>query len=153
MPTHEDRVIRSDAIADARLLLSCRKAMRRYYPNGIVTPDSTAIEKAEALPEDTRAQRRYRKKLIKSLVNEKSKYTRSVKILLDARRMIIEKENFTHLDEIREQYKEAKNRLDEKLEVQRIEHEKLEEKRKADLERRRQEHLAKKNKKRGDRND
>ena len=151
--THEDRVIRSDAIADARLLLSCRKAMRRYYPNGIVTPDSTALDKAEALPEDTRAQRRYRKKLIKSLVNEKSKYTRSVKILLDARRMIIEKENFTHLDEIREQYKEAKNRLDEKLEVQRIEHEKLEEKRKADLERRRQEHLAKKNKKRGDRND
>ena len=87
------------------------------------------------------------------MVNEKSKYTRSVKILLDARRMMIEKENFTHLDEIRKQYKESKQRLDEAFEVQRIEHEKLEEKRKADLERRKQERLEKKNRKRGGKHD
>lgn len=151
--THEERVIRSDAIADARLLLSCRKAMKKYYPHGITAPDSAALEKAEELPEDTGAQRRYKKKQIRALVNEKSKYTRSVKILLDARRMMIEKENFTHLDEIRKQYEESKQRLDEAFEVQRIEHEKLEEKRKADLEKRKQERLEKNNRKRGGKHD
>lgn len=151
--THEERVIRSDAIADARLLLNCHKAMKKYYPDGIVEPDRAAIEKAEALPEDTNAQRRNKKKLIKSLVNEKSRYTRSAKILLDAKRMIVEKQNFTHLDEIRKQYTEFKARLDEKMEAQRIEHEKLEEKRKADLERKRQERLAKRKNRRGGKND
>lgn len=148
--THEQRVIRSDAIADARLLLGCQKAMKKFYSKSdIVAPDNDALNKAEDLPEDTAAQRRYKKKLIKSLVNEKSKYTRSVKILLDAKRMIIEKENFTHLDEIRKQYDESKARLDAQFEAKRIEHEQMEAKRKADLEKRRQERLEKKNKKKG----
>ncbi len=145
--THEEREIRSDAIVHARALKSARKAMINFYgsPENIVEPSDDAFKAAEALPDDTFAHQLEKKRTVKKLVNEKSKYIRSVKPLLDARRQLTEKENYAHLDDIRARYADAKANTDAEYEARRVEIERLEEERKADLERRKQERLAKKN--------
>lgn len=145
--THEEREIRSDTITRARALKNARKAMIKFYgsPENIVEPSDDAFKAAEALPDDTFAHQLEKKRTVKKLVNEKSKYIRSVKPLLDARRQLTEKENYAHLDDIRARYADAKANTDAEYEVRRVEIERLEEARKADLERRKQERLAKKN--------
>ena len=145
--THEEREIRSDAITRARALKNARKAMIKFYgsPGNIVEPSNDAFKAAEALPDDTFAHQLEKKRTVKKLVNEKSKYIRSVKPLLDARRQLTEKENYAHLDDIRARYADAKANTDAEYEARRVEIERLEEERKADLERRKQERLAKKN--------
>ena len=145
--THEEREIRSDAITRARALKNARKAMIKFYgsPENIVEPSDDAFKAAEALPDDTFAHQLEKKRTVKKLVNEKSKYIRSVKPLLDARRQLTEKENYAHLDDIRARYADAKANTDAEYEARRVEIESLEEARKADLERRKQERLAKKN--------
>lgn len=145
--THEEREIRSDAITHARALKNARKAMIKFYgsPDKIVEPSEEAFKAAEALPEDTFSHQLEKKRTVKKLVNEKSKYIRSVKPLLDARRQLTEKENYAHLDDIRARYADAKANTDAEYEARRVEIERLEEARKADLERRKQERLAKKN--------
>lgn len=145
--THEEREIRSDAITLARALKNARKAMIKFYgsPENIVEPSDDAFKAAEALPDDTFAHQLEKKRTVKKLVNEKSKYIRSVKPLLDARRQLTEKENYAHLDDIRARYADAKANTDAEYEARRVEIERLEEARKADLERRKQERLAKKN--------
>lgn len=143
--THEEREIRSDAINFARLMLDCQKSIRRYYKDGdIKEPDQAVLDRAEQMPEETPAQRTAKKKAIKKFVNEKSRYVRSAKIILDAKRTVKEKENFSHLDEIREKYEEAKIHTDAEMAKKIEEYEKLEAQRLADLERRKQERLAKK---------
>lgn len=145
--THEEREIRSDAITRARALKNARKAMIKFYgsPENIVEPSGDAFKAAEALPDDTFTHQLEKKRTVKKLVNEKSKYIRSVKPLLDARRQLTEKENYAHLDDIRARYADAKANTDAEYEARRVEIERLEEERKADLERRKQERLAKKN--------
>lgn len=145
--THEEREIRSDAITHARALKNARKAMIKFYgsPENIVEPSDDAFKAAEALPDDTFAHQLEKKRTVKKLVNEKSKYIRSIKPLLDARRQLTEKENYAHLDDIRARYADAKANTDAEYEARRVEIERLEEERKADLERRKQERLAKKN--------
>ena len=145
--THEEREIRSDAITHARALKNARKAMIKFYgsPENIVEPSDDAFKAAEALPDDTFAHQLEKKRTVKKLVNEKSKYIRSVKPLLDARRQLTEKENYAHLDDIRARYADAKANTDAEYEARRVEIERLEEERKAELERRKQERLAKKN--------
>lgn len=145
--THEEREIRSDAIVHARALKNARKAMIKFYGTSdkIVEPSEETFKAAEALPEDTFSHQVAKKKTVKKLVNEKSKYIRSVKPLLDARRQLTEKENYAHIDDIRERYNDAKAHTDAEYEARRIEIERLEEERKADIERRKQERMAKKN--------
>ncbi len=145
--THDEREIRSDAITHARALKNARKAMIKFYgsPENIVEPSDDAFKAAEALPDDTFAHQLEKKRTVKKLVNEKSKYIRSVKPLLDARRQLTEKENYAHLDDIRARYADAKANTDAEYEARRVEIERLEQERKADLERRKQERLAKKN--------
>lgn len=145
--THDERVYRSDAMAYARLLLNCKKNMEKFYKGAEVkAPEDAVLEAAQAMPEETLKQRIAKKKAIKAYVNAKSRYVRSVKIMLDAERMITERENFTHLDEIREKYLESKARADEAFAQKKAEADRLETQRKEDMERRRQERLAKKGK-------
>lgn len=125
--THEEREIRSDAITHARALKNARKAMVKFYgsPENIVEPSDDAFKAAEALPDDTFAHQLEKKRTVKKLVNEKSKYIRSVKPLLDARRQLTEKENYAHLDDIRARYADAKANTDAEYEARRVEIERL----------------------------
>lgn len=121
------------------------RALEAAGYNGIFYYSKEDMAEAKALPDDTFAHQLEKKRTVKKLVNEKSKYIRSVKPLLDARRQLTEKENYAHLDDIRARYADAKANTDAEYEARRVEIERLEEERKADLERRKQERLAKKN--------
>lgn len=150
--THEEREIRSDAITFARSLKNAKKALVKFYgsPENITEPSDDAFKAAEALPENTFSEQLEKKRTVKKLVNDKSKYIRSVKPLLDAKRQLTEKENYAHLDDIRARYNDAKANTDAEYEKRKLEIERLEEERRADIERRKQERMAKKNAKRGD---
>lgn len=145
--THDEREIRSDAITHARALKNARKAMIKFYgsPENIVEPSDGCVQGRRGSAGRHLRASAQKKRTVKKLVNEKSKYIRSVKPLLDARRQLTEKENYAHLDDIRARYADAKANTDAEYEARRVEIERLEEERKADLERRKQERLAKKN--------
>ncbi|MEG2396662.1 MAG: hypothetical protein RSB11_06475, partial [Oscillospiraceae bacterium] len=144
--THEEKIIKSDALANVRAIAGCQKNMKKYYPNGLVVPDAKAMELAEDLPEDNFTAKFTKKGKIKALVNEISQYNRSARVLLDAERMAKEKENYAHLDEIRAKYEAALERVNENNAKKKEELDKIEQERKADMERRKQERLAKKGK-------
>ncbi|MEG0546962.1 MAG: MFS transporter [Oscillospiraceae bacterium] len=144
--THEEKIIKSDALANVRAIAGCQKNMKKYYPNGLVVPDAKAMELAEDLPEDNFTAKFTKKGKIKALVNEISQYNRSARVLLDAERMAKEKENYAHLDEIRAKYEVALERVNENNAKKKEELDKIEQERKADMERRKQERLAKKGK-------
>ena len=143
--TFEQREIRSDAIANARATLACKKSIHKYYQNGLIVPDAAALAKADELQDETLGQKLIKRKTIKALVNEKSHYTRSIKVLLDAERLLTEQENYLHLDEIEIKYEEAKRRTDEDYDAKKRVIEDLEAKRKANTELRHQERLLRKN--------
>lgn len=144
--SHEERELRNDAITEARLLLSCKKSLLKYYPNGIVIPNTQELIDAAELPEDSFKAKAHKKKLIKKLVDEKSKFNKSYKSMLDAERLLKEKENFLHLDDIRAKYNEAKLAVNKRNEEKKQEIALMEQKRKEDIERRKQERAAKRNK-------
>ncbi len=144
--TFEERQFRSDAMAHARLLNSCGKNIRKYYPDGITEPSPDAIEKAQSLPEDTVSQRVSKKMKIRALVNEKSRWTRCVKSVLDAERLLTEQENYARLDEIREHYEQARIKYDLDIEARKKELEELEARRREDIERRKLERSERKTK-------
>lgn len=148
--TFEQKVLRGDAVAHVRARLSCQKNIKKYYPDGFAAPDETALERAENLPDGTIRERIEKKRAVRRLVNERSHYNRSVKVLLDARRMLKEKENYAHLEEIRENYEDAKYRTELSLATRREEIEKLEQQRREDIERRKRERAEKKNKETAD---
>lgn len=147
--TAEQKAIRSDAIAHARAMLTCKKMIKKYYRNGVTKPAENAVELAEAMPANGFFEQIARKRAIKARVNELSRYSRSVKVLLEAQRILTEKENYTKLDNIRAQYDQAKQRVlqSEKEEKENIE--RLEAERKADIEAKKLARLERKNRKGG----
>ncbi|HOU10921.1 MAG TPA: MFS transporter [Clostridiales bacterium] len=141
--TAEERSIRSDALAYSRAKKSCRKLLLKYYPDKVTAPADRELEEAEALPADTLPQRLRRHRAIRRFVSEKSRYTRAVKVLLDAERLLTEMENYRHLEEIRLLYDEAKARHSEESRLKQQEIEKLEAARKEEILRRNRERLSK----------
>lgn len=86
------------------------------------------------------------RKNTKALTDEYAKFNRAAKPYLDARKLLIQKDNFSHFDEIAALYDEAKARAEEE---DRLHEEEMARKRaeeKAELERRKAEKAAKKNK-------
>ena len=146
--THAERVMRGDAIVEARAMKTAHKNLKKFYKSvdEVIMPTPEEFKEVENMPTESLAQQFKKKKAMKVLVNRKSKYVRGTKPLLDAKRMLTEKENFTHLEDIRESYNEAKKRTDAAFEEHKKEIEKLEAERKADMERRKQKRLEKKNK-------
>ncbi len=106
--TSEQKIIRTDALSTAKQYKACSKKLKKYYPDGIKEPDKQQLLDAENLPDDTLTQKLVRKKAIKAYVNENSRYNHSLKVLLDAQRLIKEEINYSRLDEIRSIYEKAK---------------------------------------------
>lgn len=146
--THDERIMRGDAIVEARALNTAHKNLKKFYKSvdEVIAPTPEEFKEVENMPSASLAQQLKKKKAMKNLVNRKSKYVRGTKPLLDSKRMLKEKENFTHLEDIRKNYNEAKKRTDAAFEEHKKEIERLEAQRKADVERRKQKRAEKKNK-------
>lgn len=147
--THEERIHRRDVMDVIYAWKRAYKVAKKAFPDGsIVKPDENDMEKALAMPVDTPAHERARKKLIKRYTKELTNYHRAAKPYLDATRLILQKENYTHYDEIFAKYEEAKIHVKQKREEEKIAQEKLEAEKLADMERLKQEKFQKKSPKR-----
>lgn len=140
--TELEKENRRNALIQASNILAAKKAIKKYFPNGIVEFDVSVFEelfKAEdenelAIHEallsmkqakehkaDTKELKNIVKKLqfnrekikqdIKEATNQYSIYYRAVKPYIDAKKVLAQKDNYEHFDEIIELYKAALERV------------------------------------------
>lgn len=128
---------RRDAIILASKMRSAKKAVRKYFPNGIEAFDSSVFEKLfdeedqndqdiERVVQDIRrahkkkdrkavaqgkaelrrlhTQQRQIEQSIKEATNRNSIYYRAAQPYLDAKKLLTQQQNYTHLDEILARY-------------------------------------------------
>ncbi|MCC8074132.1 MAG: MFS transporter [Clostridiales bacterium] len=108
--TKQEKEIRSDLFTQKRIAKNANKLCRKYYPNGIIEPDSDALNKAQELPNNTPSQALKRKLAVRRVLKEKSVYKRAVKPFTDANKLLIEKESYQSMDELEMLYTAAKER-------------------------------------------
>lgn len=122
----------------SKLIRQCRKCAKkakRYYKGSDIIPfDRNKLIEADAMPENTTAEKRMRKFAVHKAIREKSHYERAAMVYLDAYRLIKQWEDYKNYDEIAGQYSAARERANEKKRLEMEEVKRLEEIRKAELE-------------------
>ena len=133
-------------------LKESKKLIQKHYPNGI-TPFDAAIFDALFAKEDEIEEKRREiaalpktaenaeklkqlnkekaqiKKQTKEAVNQNSIFNRAAKPYLDAKKLLIQKENYSHYEEIKARYEESKARAEkERLEKEEARRKEIEEK-------------------------
>ena len=118
--TPENRAVRKEAVADARLLLRCKKAARKYYPNGIKEFDEAvlnalyakenelgekkaALLKAKAGKDEIAAltaESAQTARSIKALHEEYRRYAECTRVYRDALRFIAQAKNYARFGEL-----------------------------------------------------
>ena len=116
-------------------LKESRKLIKKYYPNGIVPFDTAVFDTLFAKEDEIEEKRRELanlpkskenkeqlkqlnkekaeiKKQTKENVNRNSIYNRAAKPYLDAKKLLIQKENYSHYEEIKTRYEESKARAE-----------------------------------------
>lgn len=117
-------------------LKEAKKLIAKYYPYGIVPFDSKLFDtlfakedeldekrrQIAALPKSKENKEKLKelnkeiaeiKKQTKEAVNQNSIYNRAAKPYLDAKKLLIQKENYSHYEEIKTRYEESKTRADQ----------------------------------------
>ena len=122
--TKEERALRKEAVADAKLGLRSKKAALRYYPNGIAEFDAEGFRRLEeeekALAERkasllkakagkdeiAEADRRHKDALrqIEALETEYQHYSESTKVYTEAKKYVTQAENYARFGELAEKY-------------------------------------------------
>lgn len=143
--TQEEKDRRRDALIQISKIKASKKAIKKYFPNGIVEFDSSVFEelfKAEdenelelhnslkamkqakenkntaevqqlkAKVRQLQFQKAKIKEEIKDATEKNSIYYRAAKPYLDAKRTLIQASNYSHFDDIKLLYADAKARLD-----------------------------------------
>lgn len=160
--TNEERKIRAYAIEKAKEEIESKKAIEKYYPNGLTEFDNSVFEKLFSLDDETAEKLRNAyidldkakkpnqservneikeeikhlkrekvriKNVVKQKTNELSHFNKAAKPYLDARKLLIQKENYAHYEEIKERYEESKVRAErERIEKLKAEEREREEK-------------------------
>ncbi|MBR5320547.1 MAG: MFS transporter [Clostridia bacterium] len=102
--TSEEKGIRADAIQLAREKKRSYKLLVKYGEENLVTPDEKVAEEIKNREYTSEKERRQIQKELKAYINGVSVYRRITKPYDDARNLIIQAENYTHLDEIERLY-------------------------------------------------
>ena len=102
--TSEEKGIRADAIQLAREKKRSYKLLMKYGKENLVTPDEKVAEEIKNREYTSEKERRQIQKELKAYINGVSVYRRITKPYDDARNLIIQAENYTHLDEIERLY-------------------------------------------------
>ncbi|MCM1115359.1 MAG: MFS transporter [Clostridium sp.] len=122
--TKEAKAIRKDAIADAKLSMRSKKAMLKYYPDGIIVFDEeklndlyktedelaekrSALLKAKADKNEIRKMDDEQKRIsieIKALNEEYQHYTEAIKVYTEAKKFIQQAENYARFGELDTMY-------------------------------------------------
>ena len=134
--TKENRRIRKEAIADARLALRCKKAAAKYYPEGIRAFDEDKLnrlyakekaltEKKAVLLKDRGGKAEIKAVSaeltavsgeIKSMQAEYRRYMESTKVYHDAKKLLTQADNYSKFSELDLRYEEFARMKTEKTE-------------------------------------
>lgn len=102
--TREEREIRSDAINLARTKRVAEKLIGKYSKDGITEPDSAAEEAIRSRETASFSEVFRQKRDLKAYLKSLSIYKRATAPYENAKNLIIQAENYTHLDEIEQLY-------------------------------------------------
>ncbi len=102
--TKENKLIRADALALVREKKRSTKLLRKYGAENLTTPDERIPEEIKNREFNSEKERRQAKKELKAYTKGVSIYRRITKPYNDARNLIIQAENYTHLAEIEALY-------------------------------------------------
>ena len=143
--TQDEKEIRNRFIDRARAEKYSKKMLKKHYPDGITEFDSSVFDKLFAAEDETEAElKKYYnilsskdcadkkeiknsiealkvkkakiKKEIKKATNQNSIYTRAAKPYLDAQKLLIQKDNYEHYEDIKAKYEESKQRAQQQAE-------------------------------------
>ncbi len=107
--TKEEKLIRADAIKLAREKKRSAKLLHKHGKENLVVPDERIPEEIKNREFANEQERRQAKTELRAYTKGVSIYRRITKPYNDARNLIIQAENYTHLDEIEELYKNIIN--------------------------------------------
>lgn len=102
--TVEEKEIRTDAMQLAREKKRSAKLLMKYGEENLILPDEKLQEEIKNREYNTEKERRQIKKELKAYTDGVSVYRRITKPYDDARNLLIQAENYTHLDEIEKLY-------------------------------------------------
>ena len=102
--TKEEKLIRSDAIKLANEKKRSAKLLTKHGRENLVLPDASIPEEIKNREINSSKERAQAKKELKAYTNGVSVYRRITKPYNDARNLIIQAENYTHLAEIEALY-------------------------------------------------
>ena len=115
----EERSMRSDAQHMVRIIK--RTGKKAADKNGIMTVefDAEAYERLFDLPEDTKEQRKEKRQKIKAATKERDRYGKIMKPYIWAQRHVLFSESYDNIDSFDDDYPQARQRYDAKLEEER----------------------------------
>lgn len=102
--TKEEKLIRADAIKLSREKKRSYKLLTKYGEENLILPDEKRAEEIRNREYNTEKERREIKKELKAYTKGVSVYRRITKPYYDAKNLIIQAENYSHLDEIERLY-------------------------------------------------
>ncbi len=102
--TADEKEIRSDAIKSARVRKESMKLIRKYGMENITAPDETVKEEIMNREANSFMDSMKIRRDLKAYLKKESVYTRVVKPFTDADSLIIQAQNYTHLDELESMY-------------------------------------------------
>lgn len=110
--TKEEKLIRADALSLAREKKRSAKLLRKHGKDNLTIPDDTIPEEIKNRQYNSEKERRQAKAELKAYTKGVSVYRRITKPYNDARNLIIQAENYTHLDDIEALYERVKLKVE-----------------------------------------
>ena len=127
--TAQEKLIKKEAVADARLALRCKKAALKYYPDGIKPFDEAVLtdlygretalqeQKAELLKQkadkhgiaEVTARLRQTGAEIKAAQEEYRRFSESTKVYREAKKYLVQAENYARFGELDDMYGSVRN--------------------------------------------
>ena len=107
--TKEQKEIRADAIKLSREKKRSYKLLMKYGEENLILPDEKRAEEIRNREYNTEKERREIKKELKAYTKGVSVYRRITKPYYDAKNLIIQAENYSHLEEIEKLYESVVN--------------------------------------------
>lgn len=106
--TKEEREIRSDAIKNARVKKTASKLISKYGEENLIPPDNARKEEIQNRDTHTLKDNIRAKRDLKAFLKAASIYSRATAPYENAKNLIIQAENYTHLSDIEELYEKTK---------------------------------------------
>lgn len=110
--TKAEKEIRADAMKLAREKKRSYKLLKKYGKENLIVPDDTIPEEIKNREYTTEKERRQAKAELKAYTKGVSVYRRITKPYNDARNLVIQAENYTHLAEIEALYENVKLKVE-----------------------------------------